>query len=106
MEQHLFITAIIAFVFDRISKYFVKKNYFDNIKFLKIWNVSFAFIAGCLVYYILNFMASNGAAQGFYLHPGHPREGLHRRRHPTRRRTRKIRPFRRTALQRERLERP
>ena len=72
MEQHLFITAIIAFVFDRISKYFVKKNYFDNIKFLKIWNVSFAFIAGCLVYYILNFMASNGAAQGlsnknFYL---------------------------------------
>ena len=64
MEQHLFITAIIAFVFDRLSKYFVKKNYFDNIKFFKIWNASFAFIAGCLVYYILNFMASNGAAQG------------------------------------------
>ena len=64
MEQHLFITAIIAFVFDRLSKYFVKKNYFDNIKFFKIWNASFAFIAGCLVYYILNFMAANGAAQG------------------------------------------
>lgn len=64
MEQHLFITAVIAFVFDRLSKYFVKKNYFDNIKIFKIWNTSFALIAGYLVYYILNFMSANGATQG------------------------------------------
>jgi len=63
MEQHLFITAVIAFAFDRISKYLIKKKYFDNKKIFKIWNISFAFIAGCLVYYILNFMLSNGSSQ-------------------------------------------
>lgn len=64
MEQHLFITAVFAFAFDRISKYLIKKKYFDNNKWFNIWNVSFAFIAGCLVYYILNFMLSNGSTQG------------------------------------------
>lgn len=63
MEQHLFITAVIAFAFDRLSKYFVKKNCFDNKKWFKIWNVSFALITGGLVYYILNFMLSNGSSQ-------------------------------------------
>ncbi len=64
MEQHLFITAIIAFVFDRISKYCIKRNYFENNLIFAFWNVSFALIAGILVFYILNFMVSNGATFG------------------------------------------
>ena len=64
MEQHLFVTAVAAFVFDRISKYLIKKKYFDNKKWFKFWNISFAVIAGILVYYVLNFMLSNGSSQG------------------------------------------
>ena len=64
MEQHLFVAAIVAFVFDRASKYFVKKKYFDNKKWFKLWNVSFALIAYFLTYYIFNFMLSNGSNSG------------------------------------------
>ncbi len=64
MEQHLFITAVVAFAFDRISKYFIKKNHFENNFKFALWNSSFALIAGILVFYILNFMASNGATFG------------------------------------------
>lgn len=64
MEQHLFITAVVAFLFDRISKYCIKKNRFENNSIFAFWNAIFAVIAGVLVFYILNFMASNGATFG------------------------------------------
>ena len=64
MEQHLFITAVIAFVFDRVSKYLIKKNLFQNKNIFALWNASFALIAGCLVFYLLNFMSANGNSQG------------------------------------------
>ena len=64
MEQHLFITAVVSFAFDRISKYCIKKNYFQKNNLFAVWNALFALIAGILVFYILNFMASNGATLG------------------------------------------
>lgn len=72
MEQHLFITAVIAFIFDRISKYIIKKDFFQNNNIFAFWNASFALIAGCLFFYLANFMLSNGSSLGlsktnFYL---------------------------------------
>jgi len=64
MEQHLFIAAVIAFVFDRVSKYLIKKNMFQKKNIFALWNASFAFIAGGLIFYVLNFMAANGNSQG------------------------------------------
>ena len=64
MEQHLFITAIIAFIFDRISKYLIKKNFFQKNNIFAFWNASFALIAGCLFFYLVNFMVSNGSSLG------------------------------------------
>ena len=64
MEQHLLITAIVAFIFDKLSKYFIKKKYLINKNVFALWNSSFALIAGILVFYILNFMAENGSSNG------------------------------------------
>jgi len=64
MELRLLIIGIIAFIFAKLSKYFKKKNLFKNKKILTGFNLAFALIAGGMVYYMLNFMATNGVQGG------------------------------------------
>lgn len=64
MEHKLLIIGIVAFIFAKLSKYLKKKNIFKTKKIFILWNAAFTLIAGGLVYYILNFMATNGVQGG------------------------------------------
>ena len=64
MELRLLIIGIIAFIFAKLSKYLKKKDFFKNKKVLIAFNGAFALLAGGMVYYLLNFMASNGIQGG------------------------------------------
>ncbi|MDR0953668.1 MAG: signal peptidase I [Elusimicrobiota bacterium] len=64
MEEKLLIIGIIAFIFAKISIFLKKKNIFDKTAVFAVWNTAFALIGGALVFYILNFMATNGINGG------------------------------------------
>lgn len=64
MEQTLFITGIFAFVFAKLSVFLKNKNKLKNTKNLKLWAFCGIALAGILVYYIFNFMATNGVSGG------------------------------------------
>ncbi len=67
MEQTLFITGIIAFIFAKLSKYLQKKQKLETKNILKIWSFSGIVLAGLLAIYIFNFMATNGISGGIAL---------------------------------------
>ncbi len=67
MEQRLLIIGIIALAFALASKYLKKKNLFNKTPVFVGWNISFALIAGSMVYYLMNFMATNGIEGGLSL---------------------------------------
>lgn len=64
MEQTLFITGIIAFIFAKISKHLQKKQKLETNKILRIWSFLAIILAGALTIYIFNFMATNGVSGG------------------------------------------
>lgn len=67
MEQTLFITGIIAFIFAKLSKYLNKNKKLEKEKSLKVWAFSGIILAGGLAGYIFNFMALNGIKGGISL---------------------------------------
>lgn len=67
MEQTLFITGIIAFIFAKLSKYLQKKHKLETKNNIKIWSFSGIILSGALAIYIFNFMATNGISGGIAL---------------------------------------
>lgn len=67
MEQTLFITGVIAFIFAKFSKCLQKKQKLETKNSLRIWSFSSIILAGLLTVYILNFMATNGTSGGISL---------------------------------------
>ncbi len=64
MEEKLLIIGIVAFIFAKASSYLNKKKVFEKKTPFVLWNTLFALIAGGMVYYLLNFMATNGIEGG------------------------------------------
>jgi len=64
MEEKLFIIGVIALIFALVTKFLQKKNVLKKKIFFEIWNVAFALITGGLVFYLINFMKTNGVEGG------------------------------------------